>query len=107
METTIMRKKTARPAVATEAEVQQLHAELEALKKELSARIMAMEAVVPKQAEAVEETVSAETLAMISVAVTAYLGKKVKIHAARFVPASNTWTQTGRAIIQASHNLQR
>ena len=107
METTVTRKKAARPAVATEAEVQQLHAELEALRQELSARIMAMESVLPKQAEAAEETVSAETLALIAVAATAYLGKKVKIRAARFMPTSNTWTQTGRAIVQASHHLQR
>jgi hypothetical protein len=93
--------------VATEAEVQRLHAELDALKKEFSERIAAMEAALPKKAEVAEETVSAETLAVIAVAVTAFLGKKVKIRAARFIPTVNTWAQTGRAIVQASHNLQR
>jgi len=107
METTITRKKTARPTVATEAEVQQLHAELEALKKELSARIMAMEALVPKQAEAAQETVSAETLAMIAVAVTAFLGKKVRIRSAHLTHTVTPWAQAGRAIVQASHNLNR
>jgi methionyl-tRNA formyltransferase len=102
-----MERDAAKQALATEAEVQQLHAELEALKQEFSSRIQAMEALLPKRAEAAEETVSVETLAMISAAVTAYLGKKVKIHAARFVPTANTWAQTGRAIVQASHHLQR
>ena len=107
MATTAMEKEAAKQAVATEAEVQHVQAELEALKQEFSARIQAMEALLPKRGEDAEETVSVETLAMISAAVTAYLGKKVKIHAARFVPTANTWAQTGRAIVQASHNLQR
>ena len=54
-----------------------------------------------------EDTVSAETLAFIAVAVTAFLGKKVKIRSAQFMPTANPWTQTGRAIVQASHHLQR
>ncbi len=90
-----------------EAEVKALHAELEALKKEFSARISAMEALMPTKAEAVEEQIPAETLAMIAAALTAFLGKKVKIRAARLIPAVNTWGQVGRAIVQASHNLQR
>jgi hypothetical protein len=44
---------------------------------------------------------------MIAVAVTAYLGKKVKIHAAQLIPTTSSWAQTGRAIVQASHNLKR
>jgi hypothetical protein len=88
-----------------EADVKRLQTELTALKKEFEARISALEAVLPK-AEAAE-TVSAETLAMIAVAVTAYLGKKVKIRSARLMPTANQWTQAGRAVIQASHNLKR
>ena len=106
MATTAMEKDTA--MTESEAEVQKLRSELEALKRDLEARISAVEARLPKAVEAEsEEHISAETLAMIAVAVTAYLGKKVKIHAARFVPTANTWAQTGRAIVQASHNLQR
>jgi hypothetical protein len=96
-----------RMEVATEAEVQRLHAELDALKREFSERIAAMEAELPKKADAADEPVSAEILAVIAVAVTTFLGKKVKIHGARFIPTANTWAQTGRAIVQASHNLQR
>jgi hypothetical protein len=90
-----------------QAEVKALHAELETLKMEFSARISAMEALLPANAEAAEEQIPAETLAMIAAAVTAFLGKKVRIRAAQLIPAVNTWGQTGRAIIQASHNLQR
>lgn len=90
-----------------QAEVKALHAELEALKKEFSARISAMEALLPTNAEAVEEQIPAEMLAVIAAAVTAFLGKKVKIRAAQLIPTVNTWGQTGRAIVQASHNLQR
>jgi hypothetical protein len=90
------------------AEVKRLQTELDALKKEFEARISAMEALLPKAgAPAAEEPVSAETLAMIAAAVTAYLGKKVKIRSARLLPTVNQWTQTGRAIVQASHNLKR
>jgi hypothetical protein len=91
-----------------EAEVKRLQTELDALKKEFEARISAMEALLPKAgAPAAEEPVSAETLAMIAVAVTAYLGKKVKIRSARLIPTVNQWGQTGRTIVQASHNLKR
>jgi hypothetical protein len=108
MAETELEKNAAKPGMATEAEVLQLQAELEALKKDFSARIAAMEALLPKRAAAAEEQhIPAETLAVIAVAVTAYLGKKVKIHAARLIPAANPWAQTGRAIVQASHNLQR
>jgi hypothetical protein len=89
-----------------EAEIKKLQSELDALKKEFAARISAVEARLPKSgAPAAEEQVSAETLAMIAVAVTAYLGKKVKIRSARLLPTVNTWAQSGRAIVQASHNV--
>ncbi len=90
----------------TEAEVKRLQSELEALKKEFGARLAAVEAQLPKAA-AEEEHVSAETLAMIAVAVTAYLGKKVKIRSAHLLPTVSPWGQAGRAIVQASHNLKR
>jgi hypothetical protein len=104
---TILERDAVKIEAATEAEVQQLHEELEALKKEFSARIAAMEALLPKVAAPAEEPVSADMLAVIAAAVTSYLGKKVKIRGARLISAPNTWAQAGRAIVQASHNLQR
>jgi hypothetical protein len=91
----------------TEAEVQRLQSELEALKKEFETRISALETMLQKAVAArAEEQVSAETLAVIAAAVTAFLGKKVKIHSAQLVPSVNQWTQAGRAVIQASHKLR-
>jgi hypothetical protein len=88
-----------------EAEVKRLQGELDTLKKEFEARIGALEAKLP--AALAEESVSAETLAIIAVAVTAFLGKKVKVRSAKLLPTVNHWTQAGRAVVQASHNLKR
>jgi hypothetical protein len=106
MALTAMEKGAAK--MEAETEVKRLHAELDALKKEFEARLSAIEALLPRKAEApAAEEVSAETLAMIAVAVTAYLGKKVKIRSAHLIPMVNPWAQAGRAIVQASHNLKR
>jgi hypothetical protein len=88
-----------------EAEVKRLQSELDTLKKEFETRIGALEAKLP--AALAEDHVSAETLAIIAVAVTAFLGKKVKIHSAHLLPTVNQWTQAGRVVIQASHDLKR
>ena len=91
-----------------ESEVKRLQAELDALKKEFEARMSAMEALLPLAgAPAKEEQVPTETLAMIAAAVTAYLGKKVKIRSARLVPTANQWTQVGRHTVQEPHGLNR
>ena len=106
MASTALEKDTA--MTESEAEVKRLRSELEALRRDLEARISAVEAMLPKAAAAeAEEHISVETLAMIAVAVTAYLGKKVKIRGAHLVPTTSSWAQAGRAIVQASHNLKR
>jgi phage protein D len=55
-----------------------------------------------------DEQVTPETLVMIAAAVTAFLGKKVRIRSARRLrtPHSemNPWSQQGRVLIHASHN---
>jgi hypothetical protein len=54
------------------------------------------------------EEVDAETLLVIAAAVTAFLGKAVRIRSARMLyshESFNAWSQQGRAVIQASHNL--
>ena len=54
--------------------------------------------------------IAPETLAMIAAAVTAYLGKPVRIRSARMLQSPyeivNPWAQQGRVIVQASHNQQ-
>jgi type VI protein secretion system component VasF len=90
-----------------ETEVQRLQSELEALKKDFAARLSALEAHLPKAEAPAEENVSPEILAVIAVAVTAFLGKKVKIRSAHLMHTVTPWAQVGRAIVQASHNLNR
>jgi methylmalonyl-CoA carboxyltransferase large subunit len=54
-----------------------------------------------------EEKISEQTLALISAAVAAYLGKTARIRSARRLQADelSTWAQQGRVYVQASHNL--
>jgi len=54
--------------------------------------------------------VTPETLSVIAAAVTAFLGKKVKIHSAKMLQApdgADRWAREGRVMIQTSHNLAR
>jgi len=105
MAPTTMEKDAAK--MELEAEVQRLQGELDALKDQFAARLSALEARLPATGTPAEEQVSAEILAVIAVAVTAFLGKKVRIRSAQLLPSGNTWGQAGRAIVQASHNLNR
>lgn len=67
--------------------------------------------------EAVEDAVrppggdlSPETMTVLAAAVTAFLGKKVRILSARLLESPsesvNAWSQQGRVFVQASHNLR-
>jgi methylmalonyl-CoA carboxyltransferase 12S subunit len=62
--------------------------------------------VIPKE----EEGVSPEMLVVIAAAVTAFLGKKVRIRSAKMLQSPyeivNPWSQQGRVFVQASHNLR-
>jgi hypothetical protein len=63
---------------------------------------------VVKPAEAPREEVTPETLLVLAAAVTAFLGKKVRIRSAKMLYAHesfNAWSQQGRVVVQASHNL--
>jgi hypothetical protein len=54
--------------------------------------------------------VTPKTLSMIAAAVTAFLGKNVRIRSATLVPPQETvgrWARQGRVIVQSSHNLLR
>ena len=51
-----------------------------------------------------------ETLAVISAAAMAFLGKKAHVRAAQALPAvsgAGAWAQQGRVFVQTSHNLAR
>ena len=68
----------------------------------------AVEATAPPAPEAPDE-ITAERMAVIAAAVTAFLGRKVKIHQARLVNPEvvSPWAQQGRVFVQASHALAR
>jgi hypothetical protein len=55
-----------------------------------------------------DEQVTPETLVMIAAAVTAYLGKKVRIRSAKMLRSThsgaNPWSQQGRALVHGSHH---
>lgn len=57
------------------------------------------------------QEITADTLVLLAAAVTAFLGKKVRIRSARMLQSPyeivNPWAQQGRAIVQASHNLPK
>jgi methylmalonyl-CoA carboxyltransferase large subunit len=64
------------------------------------------QSVVPQK----QEEVSPEMIVVLSAAVTAFLGKKVRIRSAKMLQSPyeivNPWSQQGRVIVQASHNLR-
>jgi methylmalonyl-CoA carboxyltransferase large subunit len=62
----------------------------------------------PEPAPIIEEGVSEEILVVLSAAIAAFLGKRVRIRHARLVPQSgaSAWAQQGRVFIQASHMLR-
>ena len=53
------------------------------------------------------EGLAHETLVVIAAAVSAFLGKSVRLRSARLIHPSegNAWAQQGRVFVQASHNL--
>ncbi len=53
--------------------------------------------------------ITPERLAVLAAVVTAFLGRKVKIHQARLVNPEvvSPWAQQGRVFVQASHALSR
>ena len=64
--------------------------------------------VAAKLVKAPREEVTPETLLILAAAVTAFLGKKVRIRSAKMLYAHesfNAWSQQGRVVVQASHNL--
>ena len=64
----------------------------------------------PKAATPQIEEVTPELLVVMAAAVTAFLGKKVRIRSAKMLQSPyeivNPWSQQGRVFVQASHNLR-
>jgi hypothetical protein len=81
--------------------------------KALEARLAALghpaaTAAVTEAVHREQEKVTPETLVVIAAAVTAFLGKKVRIRSAKLLQqrafAASAWAQQGRAAVHASHN---
>lgn len=96
-------------AIATTVRSLQMRvAELSRLATERAAEI----AAIGKNSEGngrASEAPTAEMLAVITAAATAFLGKTPRIRSARLLPvhgAVSAWTQQGRMIVQSSHNLR-
>jgi methylmalonyl-CoA carboxyltransferase large subunit len=57
-----------------------------------------------------EDEITPELLVVMAAAVTAFLGKKVRIRSAKMLQSPyeivNPWSQQGRVFVQASHNLR-
>ena len=81
---------------------------LQARVAELSQPAAAASAPATGVKTAAKEEVTPEILVVITAAVTAYLGKKVRIRSAKLLQSPyevvNPWSQQGRAIVQASHH---
>ena len=62
----------------------------------------------PAPEPVIEEGISEEILIVLSAAIAAFAGKRVRIRHARLVPQAGTsaWAQQGRVFIQASHMLR-
>ena len=78
----------------------------------VSAPVAKADAVAPiaKAATPQAEEVTPELLVVMAAAVTAFLGKKVRIRSAKMLQSPyeivNPWSQQGRVFVQASHNLR-
>jgi len=78
----------------------------------VSVPVAKAEAAAPtaKAAAPQAEEVTPEMLVVMAAAVTAFLGKKVRIRSAKMLQSPyeivNPWSQQGRVFVQASHNLR-
>jgi methylmalonyl-CoA carboxyltransferase 12S subunit len=56
-----------------------------------------------------DDQITPELLMVMSAAIAAYLGKTARIKQVRFVnpQLANSWGQSSRVVLQASHNLKR
>jgi methylmalonyl-CoA carboxyltransferase large subunit len=79
---------------------------------ELSQRVMESSRETPsaQTSAAQDQPVTPDLLVIIAAAVSAFLGKKIRIRSARMLQSPyeivNPWSQQGRVSVQASHSLR-
>lgn len=104
-------------------EVEELRSELRQQRRRLTELEMALpraagettdmaapvEPAVASPAPDTGDEITPERMAVIAAVVTAFLGRKVRIHQARLVNPEvvSPWAQQGRVFVQASHALSR
>lgn len=91
---------------ALQARVAEMGASEPARRQEIDRDAVA--GVAENMAGADREKIQPETLAVISAAVTAFIGKKARIRSAKALPpeqhSAGAWAQQGRVTVQTSHN---
>jgi methylmalonyl-CoA carboxyltransferase 12S subunit len=102
---------------ATERQLSELIAIIKALEAKVAALspsavpdpVAAPKAPAPAVAAQPKAEITPEILVVIAAAVTAFLGKEVRIRSAKMLQSPyevvNPWSQLGRVVVQASHNL--
>src|SRR5580704_16813486 len=96
--------------------IERVHQEMTEQSKllaELSRRVMASSqettAASRRSSAAEEKPATPDVLLIIAAAVSAFLGKKIRIRSARMLQSPyeivNPWSQQGRVSVQASHSL--
>ena len=105
---------------ATERQLSELTATIKALEAQVAelsksaaprptSKVAAPAAVAPPNKEPNKAEVTPEILVVLAAAVTAFLGKEVRIRSAKMLQSPyevvNPWSQLGRVVVQASHNL--
>ncbi|MFZ1084610.1 MAG: hypothetical protein WAN35_06580 [Terracidiphilus sp.] len=90
---------------AMESQLSELAQAIKALEARLA--VVAPKAV-PDALQREQEQVTPETLVVIAAAVTAFLGKKVRIRSAKLLRnravVASAWAQQGRAAVHGSHH---
>jgi hypothetical protein len=91
--------------------IKALEARVAELSRPTETQAAGVPAVAAKEAvPADDEQVTPETLVVIAAAVTAFLGKKVRIRSAKVLrPAqagASAWSQQGRVLVHGSHSLR-
>ena len=96
---------------AMRAEIARLQCHISSLEEQLRASSLAGEVAAPPSSTAdvvpseMSEKIPAETMAVISAAVTTFMGKRVTVHSAQALKGGTAWVQQGRVNVQTSHNL--
>ena len=94
---------------ALESQIQQL-SKATAIPALRASRAPDQSASKPAPVQVTAEEITPDLLVVMAAAVTAFLGKKVRIRSAKALQSPyeivNPWSQQGRVIVQASHNLR-